>query len=271
MEIKKLTPWFIIAALFLAAGGFLSSCQKTNTGVSGINRPVVEAYLVPGTKTLVRVYYQKYLDDTITYGYPIPGLKLSISDGTNTVQLAETTPGNYSWNDTTFVKFKKTYSLNFIYQGNTISAQTTVPDRPTGFRASDTLQLVTFRGAGITPTNIFTPVVFSWDNSAAWLYLIAFKDVSAVQYPLSSNSRPYHDSEVLLGQTATYQTQPFSFTYTGNYKVLLFHINQEYSDAITSSGGSSLSLTNPSTNVVNGLGIFTSMSADTLNLDVKLH
>jgi hypothetical protein len=269
MEIKNIKAYAIVAALLFALGGLLA-CQKTNNNVSGVNRPVVEAYLVPGTKTLVKVYYQKYLDDTITYGYPIPGLKLSISDGTNTVQLAETTPGNYTWSDTTFVKFKKTYSLSFTYQGNAISAKTTVPDRPTGFKESDTLQLVPYRGAGIPNTGIFGPVTFSWDNPSSWYYMLAFKDVSTVLISTSANSRPYHDSEVVLGQTSTYQTQAMNFSYIGNYKILLYHINQEYSDAINASGGTSLTLSNPSTNVVNGLGIFTSMSADTLKLDVKL-
>ena len=261
----------MVAALLFALGGLLS-CQKTNNNVSGVNRPVVEAYLVPGTKTIVKVYYQKYLDDTITYGYPITGLKLNISDGTKNVQLAETTPGNYTWADTTFVQFKKTYSLNFTYQGNIISAKTTVPDRPTGFRASDTLQKVPYRGAGVPNNSIgFVPVTFNWTSPASWYYMLVYKDISTVLVSTNANStRAYHDSEVVLGQTSSYQTQATSFSYIGNYKILLYHINQEYSDAINASGGTSLTLTNPSTNVVNGLGIFTSMSADTLNLDVKL-
>jgi hypothetical protein len=273
MEIKKSLPYYYLSAmvLFFAIGALLSACQKTSTStVSGINKPVVEGYLVPGTKTLIKVYYQKYLDDTITYGFPITGLKLNISDGTNTVQLVETTPGNYTWSDTTFIQEKKTYSLNFTYQGSTISSKTTVPDKPTGFKASDTLQRVPFRGAGITSTTTFVPVTFSWTSPASWFYLMVYKNTSAVMYPTNANSNPYHDNETLIGQVAIFNTQPTLFAYTGMYKVQLFHINQEYNDAISAGGGTSLSLTNPSTNIVNGLGIFTSMQAATLMLDVQL-
>jgi hypothetical protein len=272
MEIKKISPWYILViALFLALGG-LSACQKTNTNISGIDRPVVEAYLVPGTKTLIRVYYQKYLDDTITYGYPITGLKLNLSDGTTTVQLTESTPGNYSWSDTTFIKSKKTYSLNFIYEGKTISATTVMPDKPTGFAETDTLQRVPYRSGGFGQTlPTFVPVNFSWSSPASWFYLMVFKNISTYYVATRANSStPYHDSESLVGQTSVFQIQPQTFTYTGKYRVILFHINKEYNDAISASGGSSLSLTNPSTNVVNGLGIFTSMQADTVLLDVQL-
>ena len=92
MEIKKITTYYYLAVVLILMLGGLTSCKKPNNNTAGINRPVVEGYLVPGTKTLVKIYYQKYLDDTITYGYPITGLKLSLSDGTTTVQLAEGTP-----------------------------------------------------------------------------------------------------------------------------------------------------------------------------------
>jgi hypothetical protein len=271
MEIKKLTTYYLPAVLILMLGG-LTSCKKPNNSTAGVNRPVVEGYLVPGTKTLVKIYYQKYLDDTITYGYPITGLKLSLSDGTTTVQLAEGTPGNYTWNDSTFIKTGKTYSLSFNYQGAIISAKTTVPDKPAGFKASDTLQLVNYRAPGAQfNTEVFTPTNFTWTSPASWYYLMVFKNTSTYFVPTNSNSTTaYHDSEVLVGQTAFFETQPTSFAFTGQYKILLYHINQEYNDAINSGGGTSLSLTNPVTNVVNGLGIFTSMQADTLNLDVKL-
>ncbi len=269
---KLLYGYSAVIALIIALGA-LSSCQKTNDNISGTNRPVVEAYLVPGTKTLVKVYYQKFLDDTITYGYPITGLKLNLSDGTNTVQLAENTPGNYSWNDVNFIKDKKTYTLNFTYMGKTVSATTTVPDKPTDFRCTDTLQRVPYRSGGFGQSSgpIFNPVTFSWDNPASWFYLMVYKDIDINMVPTNANSnRPYHDTETLLGQTALFQTQLGLFSFTGKYQVLLFHINKEYNDAISAGGGTSLSLTTPSTNVTNGLGIFTSMQADTVILDVKL-
>jgi hypothetical protein len=265
MEINNIQQLKLFLWLCFACSVCYVSCQKTGSSISDYQRPVVESFLVPGKPIQVKVYYQKYLEDTIQYGYPITALKLQISDGVNTVQLVENKPGIYTYADSTFIKDKKSYSLSFEYNNKAITAQTTVPDKPTGFRQSSIEQQI----LGFTPgsTNTFEPVTFSWSNPAAQYYLIAYKNISLNPDPINSGDTvAYKDSEVIVGQVASYETQRNSFRYLGNYKVLLFHINKEYSDALTSSGGTSLNLTNPATNVVNGLGIFTAIQADTLNL-----
>ena len=263
MKIKciKLLPAvaFIICSLF--------ACKKDNNSDSDYARPVVQGYLVPGEAIKVEVYYQKYLEDTITYGYPITGLKLNISDGTNTITLTESKEGTYTYANTSFVADKKTYTLNFAYNDQTISAQTTVPDKPIGFTASNTEQYVPVMTASDPET--FVPVTFNWINTNTSYYLMAFKNTETNPDQLSSrNFRAYHDSEELVGQVSTWATRQMTFTHKGNYRIKLFHINKEYSDALNNSGGSSLNLTTPYTNVVNGLGIFTAMQADSLNLKV---
>ncbi|MBW4888935.1 DUF4249 domain-containing protein [Mucilaginibacter sp. HMF5004] len=257
---------FILLAILACLATFILSCEKASTTVSDKERPVVEAFLVPGSPIQVKVYYQKYLDDTISYGYPVTGLKLKISDGTNTINPIETSPGVYIYSNTAFVKDNKTYSLSFAYNGNTVTAQTTVPSKPVGFKASATQQYVPGFSFGSTPKT-FTPVVFSWTNPNSDYFLMVFQDTTSNPNPLNSgNTTAYKDSEVILGQVVSYQTSAMTFTYLGNYNVLLYHINKEYSDALNSSGGTSLNLTNPATNVVNGLGIFTAMRADTVSL-----
>jgi hypothetical protein len=265
MEINKIQQLRLLLWICFASSLGWASCKKIGTSISDYQRPVVESYLVPGKPIQVKVYYQKYLEDTIQYGYPITALKLRVSDGTNTVQLVESKPGIYTYADSSFIKDKKSYALSFEYNNKAITAKTTVPDKPTGFRQSSTEQNI----AGFTPgsTNTFEPVTFSWNNTSAQYYMIAFKNITLNPDPVNSGDTvAYKDSEAIVGQAASYETQRNSFRYLGNYKVLLFHINKEYSDALTTSAGTSLNLTNPVTNVVNGLGIFTAMRADTLNL-----
>src|ERR1700761_6729719 len=187
MEIKRKLYSLVCIALLFGVGG-LYSCQKTNQDDSALSLPVVEAYLVPGTVTQVKVYYQKYLDDTLTYGYPIKSLAVNISDGSKSVLLTETMPGTYLWNDTSFVKHGKTYSLRFSYNGTIVSAQTIVPEKPTGFKVSDSTQHVSFISSGGigTITQTFYPVIFSWNNPAGWYFTMKFKNVS--QYPSQVNS-----------------------------------------------------------------------------------
>ena len=74
----------------------------------------------------------------------------------------------------------------------------------------------------------------------------------------------YSDMEEYLGQVSTFITQPMTFMFEGYYDSYLYHINAEYNEILNSSGTSSLNLTNPATNIKNGLGIFTAMSGDSL-------
>lgn len=263
MEINKNLKCLSIFIAIVILYSF-SSCQKDDT-TADYSRPVVEGYLIPGNALQVKVYYQKYLEDTISYGFPITGLVLKVSDGTNTVSLAETEPGVYNYADVNFIKDNKSYSLSFSYLDKTITAQTTIPTKPVNFKASSTQQEVPAMTFGSTPTT-FVPVTYSWTNTASDYYLLSFQNVETYPSSISRNTRL--KSEVLVGQVSTYNTEAMNFNYSGNHKVLLFHINKEYSDALKNTGGNSLNLTNPATNVTNGLGIFTGLRADTLDLFV---
>lgn len=257
-HIRKIILFIVIFSCVLA-------CKKEDAALADYSRPVVEAYLTPGSPIQVKVYYQKYLDDTISYGFPIEELQLKISDGTRTVSLTENKAGVYTYAGTDFVKNQGTYSLSFSYLNKTISAETTMPEKPKNFTASATAQKVPVFSFGTEP-EAFVPVTFKWSNDGGY-YMMQMKNTDT--YPTRINTRdtrPYADSESILGQVYTYQTQQMMFNFSGNYKVLLFRIHKEYSDALNSGGGTSLNLTNPYTNVQNGLGIFTAMQADTLDL-----
>lgn len=243
------------------------SCKKSQDVENDYyDRPVVQAYLVPGVPIQVKVYYQKFMEDTLTHGYPITDLKLKVSNGTDEVLLSETSPGVYDYADASFVKDRQHYALSFEYLGKTIAAETSVPEKPTGFRVSSTTQVVPEFSFGTTP-EAFIPLVFNWNNPGKENYMMVFKNTDLYKTPTDSRfNRTYSDIESILGTVATYQTQQMTFNYLGNYQVLLYHINEEYSKAISSSSSNSLNLTPQYTNVQNGLGIFTAMRADTLNV-----
>lgn len=68
-------------------------------------------------------------------------------------------------------------------------------------------------------------------------------------------------------QAAAYDVTYRTFNYIGIYRVILYSVNKEYIDILTSNANtSSQQLTNPTTNVTNGYGIFTAMQADTIAL-----
>jgi hypothetical protein len=59
-----------------------------------------------------------------------------------------------------------------------------------------------------------------------------------------------------------------NFGYYGRYDVILYRINAEYASLYSENGSSSINLSQPYTNVNNGLGIFTGLAADTLRITV---
>lgn len=246
------------------------ACEKSkDVEADYYDRPVVQAFLVPGVPVQVKVYYQKFMEDTITYGYPVTDLNLKISDGTAEVLLSETSPGMYAYADPDFVKDLQHYTLSFEHLGKTISAETTVPAKPIGFKVSSTTQVVPEFTFGTSP-EAFVPIVFNWNNAANENYMMVLKNTDLYKTPTDSRfNRTYRDMESILGTVSTYQTQQMTFNYLGNYQVLLYHINEEYSKAITSTSSNSLNLSPQYTNVKNGLGIFTAMRADTLNILVS--
>src|SRR5471030_1340047 len=99
MEIRYKQSMFLMVAI---VAFIFSACKKTeNADVA--NWPVVIGYLVPGQPISVKVYQQKDIADTATYGPLIGGLKLSVSDGTKSIALSETTTGTYTYSDVTFL------------------------------------------------------------------------------------------------------------------------------------------------------------------------
>ncbi|MGC8802585.1 MAG: hypothetical protein ACP5PS_02250 [Bacteroidales bacterium] len=56
--------------------------------------------------------------------------------------------------------------------------------------------------------------------------------------------------------------------YYGHNYVILYHLNPEYAALYKFSGNTSLNIKEPTSNIVNALGIFTGINADTLNIYV---
>ena len=57
--------------------------------------------------------------------------------------------------------------------------------------------------------------------------------------------------------------------YFGTYEITVYRLNVEYAALYTSSNNSTISLEEPPTNIINGLGIFTAVTPHKLTLEVK--
>lgn len=245
-----------------------SACKKNSSDTNAVNKPVVEAYLVAGQPISVKVYQQKDLTDTATYGAALTGLSINVSNGAQTVKLTETTSGTYTYSDASFVTAGKTYSMQFTYNNVAISASTVMPGKPEGFKITDTV----FHEPNTIDQAYNDKVreTITWTNPDSLQHMLLFKNTDSNPFEIIAVRNNRNASfEINTERASTYSITQTTFKYYGAYKVILLRVNDEYINVLTSNTrGSSQNLVNTPTNVVNGLGIFTAMQADTLNLKV---
>ncbi|MCD8739734.1 DUF4249 domain-containing protein [Mucilaginibacter roseus] len=260
-----------IHLLILFITAVLSGCKKEdNTAVA--NRAVVVAYLMPGQAPSVKIYQQKAFDDTSSYGALVSGLNLTLSNGSDSVSLQETATGTYTYSDASYIQTGKTYGLTFSYNNETVTATTTVPVKTTGFTASTTTILVPanddFPNLGTADS---VAVVYRWNNPDSLYHVLVFKNDELYPYILNGGRGNAPANFTINGkQEAGYELYYRTLNYKGTYKVILFTVNKEYNDVLSSNANtSSQQLTNPPGNISNGYGIFTAMQADTIELTVN--
>jgi hypothetical protein len=260
MEIKRY--------LFLTAGALLIlfSCKKGTINVT-TSLPVVEAYLMPGHVISIKLYQQKTLTDTAIFGSAITGQKLSVFDGSTTIQLTESAKGTYTNSDSTFLVTGKTYTLTFTYLSGIVTAKTTMPAKPVNFATQHTS--VTYTPATSGPNAIPDTInTFTWGNPDSSNNVLVFLNGNGPAFPLNNRGNSISANfEVATEKKSVFYATPGIFPYYGHYRVILLSVNQEYIDLIKSNTNRSTSqnLINTPTNIVNGYGIFTAMQADTLN------
>lgn len=268
MEIKKHPIKNTLLLLIMAI--VLNACKKDVTTNSNTNLPVVQGYLVVGKPISVKVSMQKVLTDTAVYGTPIKGLKLNISDGSNTIQLTESSAGTYTYADSTFLTTGKTYTLKFNYLSYAVSAQTIMPAKPVNFTTQHTGMSIDDLLGNNNPLDTLN--VVSWTNPDSLNHVLVFNNLDGISFPASTRfGNATTNFELNTNRAAAYPFTQRTFAYYGHYQVILCSVNQEYINLLTSnaSGSTSSNLSNQPTNVVNGVGIFTAMQADTLQFLVQ--
>lgn len=69
-------------------------------------------------------------------------------------------------------------------------------------------------------------------------------------------------------QSDHYSMKTRRFSYYGNHRIILFHINPDLASLYEESKNTSQNITNPPTEIKHAFGIFTGINADTLNVNV---
>lgn len=260
--------------LFTLLFAFLYACEKSDLSeVSPDVLPVVAAYLEAGQTPVVQITRQLAYGILDSSDLNILDLAVYIeSEGVEHL-LTQNTEGAYVADSIWKPAAGKTYRLHFTYNNLEVSASTTVPEAPVNFKASaSSIEVPSFDiGGGGTPPDFPDPIDLTWDNTIGEYYQVAVVNTESdpeLINDMGDDDRPRPRFSNSPEQNNSYELGFQSFSYYGNHRVILYRVNAEYVSLTQSTSDNSQNLSAPYTNVTNGLGIFTGVGADTLNIKV---
>lgn len=261
--------YLILFLLPLMATGFFS-CTKENGSVPD-PLPVVEGYLSPGQPATVTISQEIQYGSTDTL-IPLTGLRVEIAHAGQLYLLTEIRAGHYE-SLLLPVIAGDTYTLSFDYNGQEVSATTTIPLSPGTVTASGTELVVPQIAPGM---QLPDPIEYTWENPEQYYHLMVVKNMESnpqvITFNIGGNiiEKPAPVFRVPPLRGDQQQLSLGRFSYYGRHAILLYRIQPEYATLYEDNSNNSTNLVAPPTNVSNGLGIFTGVhAADTLWLQVR--
>ncbi len=256
--------YFVILLMALAA------CQKIQLQTADSDVAVVEAYITPGNQLSLKIFRQLMFengDTTITY---INDLEVQVSNGNQWFTLSNQDSGIYV-NPAIQIESGMLCSLAFEYKGETISAETNIPTKPENF-SSSAVSIEAFGFTGNGPPTMSEPIALSWLNPDEDYFLIVVENIedspTLIEDINDDEDRPQPVFRNTPTQNDNQDLNARMFSYYGTHQIILFKLNPEYAALYEQLSSSSLDITAPPTNIVNGLGIFTGINSDTLYVEV---
>jgi hypothetical protein len=267
----------IILSLFILSALIYSCVDRNNMEFSDI--PIVEGYLRPGDYMRLSVSRQIPFSSNVTYSSDdINALKITITN--NNIDHLFTPLGGGKYIDSSLVvSAGERYDLSFTFNSKTVSAYTTIPSKPARFAESDTSISVMRMDSTSTPTagggmwERPTPIDLTWDNDDNSYYIVVVENMEAVLDPVrdfgTADSITFGRFNKAPTTASGLEMRAQEFTYFGRHRLILYHVMPDYASLYDRTTASSQNLTNPSTSITNGYGIFTGLNADTLFMTVE--
>ena len=260
--------------------GLMAACEQETIATFDNRTAVVDAYLFAGqTVDSVLVFesfsYARADSSLLT----LDDLALYLSDEEDTYLLNNTGNGIYQ-NEELLVRAGVTYKLEFEFDGERISAETFVPELRTVEISATEIEMekITggFGGGGFGRFLDIEPIEVTWTNEEGDYYYVLIENMEEspeyINDLLADPDFPLRRFRMITEPEVVdfYAIDPRrQITQFGMHRVVVFRVNPEYAALYEVSGTSSVSITQPPSNVQNGLGIFTGVSSDTLFFEVK--
>lgn len=168
----------------------------------------------------------------------------------------------------------ETYKLSFDYNDYTVMAITSIPTKPENTSLSTSVYYIDPNATG-PGSSAPDPMLVNWSNPDNEYHLVVVEYLESTYSPINANLDPaLYDqfrkvSTDPINDNSTNLTTRQHLLFFGNYRIIIYKINEEYVNLYENISQSTLNMTEPTTNVENGVGIFSGMNSDTLFLKVK--
>jgi hypothetical protein len=233
--------------------------------------PVVESYLTPGEAATVKLSRLiRFTEDGFTDSTYIDSAAVSVGfNGTDyLLSPVDTAPGLYVCLDSNLVILpENSYKLSFIHDGVSVTSETTVPEKPQNLSLSAIYYY--WDPDGILE-DYLDPLYVYWDNTDGSYYQIVVEYMDETYNPINEYMDPNNYDSFRKTSTSPINTDTYTLaprrqlSFWGNYRLIIYKVNKEYVDLYESMSQSSMSITEPPSNIDNGLGIFTGINSDTI-------
>jgi len=260
-----------------------ASCKKIDFDKTNLDKPTVDGIVYAGRKPKIHLSLPIGYGNDATSQINIDNAQVIMTISGVKYALISKGNGDYE-NDKVILKAGQELELMIVYDGNTLTSSTVVPTKPKNLKASESQIQIAVPTGGGGPFgggggfNQATAAL-TWDNDIQEYYVLLTKNIENSPEQIifqGSNGGggnleggvPPTERLSQPTQTNTQNINQRQFSYYGNYQFILFKVNSEYNNLYNNRGQSSLNLTNPPTNIINGFGIFTAMNADTVGVKV---
>jgi len=264
-----------IVLLIISLLLFVISCNKE--GISEFtDSPIIESYLNPGDYFIVKISRQLPFSSDVSYSSDdINNLSVQVKIN-NLVHILQPV-GNGTYIDSSLIVAENdTYYLSFYFNSKNVYAYTYVPSKPANITQSVTeIQIQRMDTSSGPPSgggNMPDPVKITWDNPDNSYYLFVVENMETTLDPIrdfGKNSPPSNFFRKQPSNSSSEEIRSMEFQYFGTHRIIVYHVLPDYASLYDQNSTSSQNLTNPSTSITNGYGIFTGLNSDTLWLEVK--
>ncbi|MEM6806226.1 MAG: DUF4249 family protein [Bacteroidota bacterium] len=263
-----------LAPIFL----FSTACEQGESEITESKTAVVSGYIFAGNP-VDSIRITQAINQSDSNLISLDELSPSLSDGNRSWALTSIGNGYYQ-NLDLIIQEATTYQLRFEHSGETVTAVTYVPTSKKSDISTQEIELDRI-ASGSFPGSLGEqpdPIEISWDNEEGDYYYVLLENLEENPVFINEILRDILEENGDLARfrrlsepeiTDFYAINPMrDLQEFGTHRAIVFRVNPEYAALYETASTSTLNLSDPPSNINNGLGIFSGLSGDTLYFEV---